>query len=177
MVIIKIFTISGIEIQEKSDTRKFIKKPDDFDNGYVVDVHRNYNENTKNTPRFFHVCLENEVYETFSTDFLRSIKPLIIKPQTKVKCDWIDKYETFVYKRNWKVSVNYGRKVTKTNRIKTFKQKPFLKYFIDLKTKLRSRTFGNRLRKRIPSNIYYWFVGETMENPRKRNYREFCMKL
>ena len=114
MVIIKIFTIRWIEIQENSDNRKIIKKPDDFDNGYVVDVHRKYNENTKNTPRFFHVCLEKEVDETFSADFLRSIKPPNFKQQRKVIFDWTDEYEIFVFERDQIVSVNYGKEIYQT---------------------------------------------------------------
>ena len=82
-------------------------------------------------------------------------------------CDWTDRNKYWTQYGKLKVFVEMGMKVKKRNKVMKFKQKEWLKPYIDLNTQSRSpaeNEFQETFCKRMNNN----FSGKFVEDVRKR---------
>ena len=87
----------------------------------------------------------------------------------KLICDIEDKKKYFIDIRTLKQALNNGLRFKKVHRIIQFKQKAWLKIYIDMNTELRKNT-KNEFEKNFFKLMNNSVFGETMQNV--RNHRD-----
>ena len=108
---------------------------------YFLEVDLSYPEGemgseTKKRLKKFKICTENKKTDNGNiTDFMHSIKPKNYRTHNEPTSDWSNKEDNLVYCRRLKFLVRQEKKIKKTKRVISFKQKPWLVAYTDLITK------------------------------------------
>ena len=146
-----------------------LKAPDESHIAYAADViFKNHNK-VKSKTKFFPFCAySKKVGENFFIDFMNNFKPENSKPKRNLICDWSDKSENFAHYRNLIFFLGHSMGNIETNTVVSFKQRPFLANYIDIKAKDRARAKTKKIWQRVPKKLICSFYGKTIENPRKR---------
>ena len=140
------------------------KKLSKFNEGFI----KNYDENS-NKGYFF------EVDNNYPKELFNLHKDLPFLPESKkvnkvekLICDIEDKKKYVIHIRALKQALNNGLRLKKVHRIIQFKQKAWLKVYIDMNTELRKNA-KNEFEKNFFKLMNNSFFGKTMENV--KNYR------
>ena len=93
----------------------------------------------------------------------------------KLICDWTDKKNYLVHYRMLKFYVKHGMIIEKVHEVISFKQRSWLKPYIDFNTNKRNKV-DNEFEKDFYKLLNNAFYGKTMENVRNRIKVEFIKK-
>lgn len=150
---------------------KDVMKSDDGDIGYALEVDLSFPDDVKDLLKQYVPCPETiSIKDEWLSDYQKDV--LKLNGQNHNKCDKLVphfyKHEKYViHVRNLQKVVSLGVKVDKVHRILEFKQKPWLKEYIDKNTLLRSKAkngFEKDFFKLMNNSVF----GKTMENLRGR---------
>ena len=100
---------------------------------------------------------------------------IVITACKKLICDWTDKKNYLVHYRMLKFYVKHGMIVEKVHEVISFKQRSWLKPYIDFNTNKRNKV-DNEFEKDFYKLLNNAFYGKTMENVRNRIKVEFIKK-
>ena len=155
-----------------------LKTVDDSETGYFVEVDLEYPDSIKEKTKYFPFCPENKVIDPSKySEYMANRSPVGLQGSKlkKMICDWTNKQNYLVHYRLLKFYVRHGMVVTKVHRVIQFKQKPWLKKYIDLNTQKRAKAntkFEQDFLKTMNLAIY----GKFIENIRNRVNIEFIDK-
>ena len=133
------------------------------------DFIKNYDESS-NTGYFLEVDIDNpkELFDLHKDlPFLPESKK--VNKVEKLNCDIEDKKKYVIHIRSLKQVLNHGLRFKKVHRIIQFKQKAWLKVYIDMNTELRKNA-KNEFEKNFFKLMNNSVFGKTMENV--RNHRD-----
>ena len=116
-----------------------LKKPDDSDIGYFVEVDVKYPNNKKEKTKNFPFAPENKIiHKDKSNKYMKTVKPKNYTKSEKVICDWTDQKINLVLYRMLKFYVRHGMVVEKIHEIISFKQKKWLEKYRVVNTQKRN---------------------------------------
>ena len=140
--------------------------PDDAEDGFVFEVDLEYPKELHDFHNAYPLAPEGlKIDETM-------LSPLQQKfprqpPQMKLTPNLRDKTKYIIHYRNLKYYLKMGMRIRRVHRILAFKQRPWLKQYIDYNTKCRARSkcdFEKNFYKLMNNSVF----GKTQENLRKR---------
>ena len=145
--------------------------PNDGDRGYILEVDLEYPQELHDLHSDYPLAAEkmfitDEMLSPFQTQLKKDLKYKTAKVE-KLVPNLQAKQKYVIHYRNLKQAIFHGMKVTKIHRALTFKQKPWLKSYIELNTLLRSQAksdFEKDFFKLMNNSVF----GKTMEDVRKR---------
>ena len=135
-----------------------------------------YPNEIKEKTRYFPFAPENKFAPKDKfTDYMNNMKGDSYTQCKKLICDWTDKKNCLVHYRMLKFFVKHGMIVEKVLEVISFKQRSWLKPYIDFNTKKRNKV-DNDFEKDFYKLLNNAFYGKTMENVRNRIKVEFIKK-
>ncbi len=147
---------------------KILSTSDDSHVGYFVECDLKYPNSIKfKTKNFPLAPVKRKVDYQELSDYQKELYGKSYIPQEKLICDWKDKKNYLVHYRMLKFYVKMGMEVEKVHRVIRFKQKLWLKEYIDYNTNKRSEAITDFEKDffKLLNNAFY---GKTMENVRGR---------
>ena len=164
------------KIDKSIKLEDILNTPADTDIGYFVEVDLKYSDNieekTKNFP-FAPVNKKNNP-DDFN-DYMKTIKLNTYTQTKKLLCDWSDKKIYLIQYRMLKFYIRYGMIVDKVHNIISFKQRRWLKKYINFNTQKRNQAV-NDFEEDFHKLLNNAFYGKTMENVRNRLKLKFIKK-
>ena len=143
----------------------------DGDTGYVFELDLKYPVSLHNghsdyplAPESFKI--EPEMLSTYQQELLSRLD-MKAESTTKLVPNLFDKEKYVVHYRNLQLYLSLGMELTKIHRVLSFKQRPWLKTYIDFNTEMRKMAkndFEKDFFKLMNNSVF----GKTMENLRKR---------
>ena len=175
--------------QQSWGIEDILKTADDSEKGYFVEVDLEYPDSIKQKTKYFPFCPENKVIDPSKySEYMVNTNPKSTRegsgPKSpsgegdktkKMICDWTNKQNYLVHYRLLKFYVRHGMVVTKVHRVIQFKQKSWLKEYIDLNTQKRAKA-KTEFEKDFFKLLNNAFYGKTCENIRNRVNIEFVDK-
>ena len=165
-----------IKIIENYKLEDILNTSDDSEYGYFIEVDLKYPDEIKEKTRYFPFAPLNKVSpQNKFTNYMNEIKPDSYTPCKKLICDWTDKKNYLVHYRMLKFYVKHGMIIDKVHEVISFKQRSWLKPYIDFNTNKRNKV-DNDFEKDFYKLLNNAFYGKTMENVRNRIKVEFIKK-
>ena len=140
----------------------------DSEIGYYLEVDLEYPAAIKFKTKNLPFCpIKRKVDISELSEYSKSVMPDNHIPQPKLICDQYDKHKYILDYRLLQFYVGRGMKLKKIHRVLSFKQKAWLKPYIDHNTSLRAnaKTDFEKDFYKLMNNAFY---GKTMENVRDR---------
>ena len=140
----------------------------DSEIGYYLEVDLEYPAEIKFKTKNLPFCpIKRKVDKSELSEYSKSVMPDNHIPQPKLICDQYDKHKYILDYRMLQFYVGRGMKLKKIHRVLSFKQKAWLKPYIDHNTSLRAKakTDFEKDFYKLMNNAFY---GKTMENVRER---------
>lgn len=151
------------------DVETILNLSDDSEIGYIFEVNLHYPKEIHTAHNDFPFCAEKQSLSNEANDIISSREGFDQqnKKINKLLLTLYDKENYVLHYRMLKLALRHSLILKKVNRILKFKQRFWLKPYIDLNTELRTKAasdFEKTLFKGMNNNIY----GKTMENLRSR---------
>ena len=165
-----------IKINNDIKLEDILNTSDDSDYGYFIEVDLKYPDEIKEKTKYFPFAPENKFApQDKFTDYMNNMKGDSYTACKKLICDWTDKKNYLVHYRMLKFYVKHGMIVEKVHEVISFKQRSWLKPYIDFNTNKRNKV-DNDFEKDFYKLLNNAFYGKTMENVRNRIKVEFIKK-
>ena len=141
--------------------------------GYVLIVDLIYSDDIKEKSKNFSFCPVNEVNnpDKFKS-YMKEVDPKQYRPNSKMVCDQTNKEYYIIQYRNLKLYVRMGMINIRVHGIVSFDQSPWLKKYIDNKTKKRAQA-DSVFKKEYHKSLSNSSRGKTMQDVRNRIGKEF----
>jgi hypothetical protein len=140
--------------------------PDNAKDGFVFEVDLEYPTNLHDRHNDYPLCVERLLIDKTMLSPLQQTFPKQT-PQVKLTPNLRDKTNYILHYRNLKYYKKMGMKIGQIHRVLTFKQRPWLKIYIDYNTQCRARStcdFERNFYKLMNNSVF----GKCQENLRKR---------
>ena len=140
--------------------------PDDAEDGFVFEVDLEYPKELHEVHNDYPLCVESLLIDETMLSPLQRKFPRQA-PQIKLTPNLRDKTNYILHYRNLKYYIEMGMRVQRIHRVLMFKQRPWLKIYIDYNTKCRARStcdFEKNFYKLMNNSVF----GKCQENLRKR---------
>ena len=140
--------------------------PDDAEDGFILEVDLEYPKELHDLHNDYPLASEAlEIDETMLSPLQQEFPKQ--PPQIKLTPNLRDKTKYIVHYRNLKYYLKMGMRIKKIHRVLKFKQRPWLKQYIDYNTNCRANS-KSRFQKNFYKLMNNSMFGKTQENLRKR---------
>ena len=152
--------------EELGEITNIQNHPDDAEDGFTLEVDLEYPNELHDFHNAYPLAPEAlEIDETMFSPLQRGFPKQ--PPQIKLTPNLRDKTKYIIHYRNLKYYIKMGMRIKKVHRVLKFKQRAWLKEYIDYNTKCRARSksdFEKNFYKLMNNSVF----GKTQENLRKR---------
>lgn len=157
---------------EEMSFEKILHITPESETGYILEVDLIYPEHLHDLHNDYplapeRITISEDMLSPTSKEILSKLNSQKFNPSQKLVPNLNNKYNYITYHRNLQLYISLGLKVAKIHKVLKFKQKPWLKSYIDFNTEKRkqaSSSFEKDFFKLLNNSVF----GKTMENIRKR---------
>ena len=166
----------GLRFVEDVSLDNILQTPDEADEGYIIECDLHFPPEIHDKLKEYPPCPENiepqlEWFSEYQTEVATNCKAIKENGNYSATCKLIphlfDRKKYVLHYRVLKFVLELGAQVTHINKVLTFKQKPWLKQYIDFNTQKRTQA-RNDFEKDFFKLMNNAVFGKTMENVKNR---------